>query len=125
MSTIDAFEIVPRFGTNRFPKDFRLRTAADFKKVYAKGAKRIARFFVVFVLGNGLEYSRFGLTTPRKLGKAHVRNLLKRRIREILRTSRAAIPTGFDFVVNPRRSASDHDLEELRRELLPLLGAEK
>jgi ribonuclease P protein component len=72
-----------------------------------------------------LEYSRFGLTTPRKLGKAHVRNLLKRRIREILRTSRAAIPTGFDFVVNPRRSAADRDLEELRRELLPLLGAEE
>src|SRR5262249_36416135 len=120
-----AFEIVPRFGTKTFPKDFRLRTAADFKKVYTNGAKRIARLFVVFALRNGLEYSRFGLTTPRKLGKAHMRNRLKRMIREIVRTSRAAIPTGYDFVVNPRRLASDHDIEELRRELLPLLGAEK
>jgi ribonuclease P protein component len=123
LSTIDAFEIVPRLGTNAFPKDFRLRTAADFKKVYSKGAKRKARLFVVFALRNGLEYSRFGLTTPRKLGKAHVRNRLKRTVREILRTSRAAIPTGFDFVVNPRRSASDREIEELRRELLPLLGS--
>jgi len=123
LSTIDAFEIVPCLGTNAFPKDFRLRTAADFKKVYSKGAKRKARLFVVFALRNGLEYSRFGLTTPRKLGKAHVRNRLKRTVREILRTSRAAIPTGFDFVVNPRRSASDCEIEELRRELLPLLGS--
>jgi len=123
LSTIDASEIVPRLGTNAFPKDFRLRTAADFKKVYSKGAKRKARLFVVFALRNGLEYSRFGLTTPRKLGKAHVRNRLKRAVREILRTSRAAIPTGFDFVVNPRRSASDREIEELRRELLPLLGS--
>jgi ribonuclease P protein component len=123
LSTIDAFEIVPRLGTNAFPKDFRLRTAADFKKVYSKGAKRKARLFVVFALRNGLEYSRFGLTTPRKLGKAHVRNRLKRTVREILRTSRAAIPTGFDFVVNPRPSASDREIEELRRELLPLLGS--
>jgi ribonuclease P protein component len=123
LSTTDAFEVVARLGTNTFPKDFRLKTAADFKKVYSKGAKRIARLFVVFALRNGLEYSRFGLTTPRKLGKAHVRNRLKRRVREILRTSRAAIPTGFDFVVNPRRSASDREIEELRRELLPLLGS--
>jgi len=125
LSIIDAFEIVPRLGTNTFPKDVRLRTAAEFNEVYSKGAKRIARLFVVFALQNGLEYSRFGLTTPRKLGKAHVRNRIKRTVREILRTSRAAIPTGFDFVVNPRRSAPKCDIEELRRDLLPLLGAEK
>ena len=125
MSTIDVFEVVPRRETHVFPKNFRLRTAAEFKRVYEKGAKRIARLFVVFALRNGLEYSRFGLTTPRKLGKAHVRNRMKRRVREILRTSSAAIPTGFDFVVNPRRSAPKCDIEELRRDLLPLLGAEK
>jgi len=125
LSTIDTFGIVPRVGTNAFPKNFRLRSAAEFKKVYARGVKRIARLFVVFALRNGLEYSRFGLTTPRKLGKAHVRNRLKRRIREILRTSRASIPTGFDFVVNPTPSASGRGIEELRRELLPLLGADK
>ena len=76
-------------------------------------------------MANGLNYSRFGLTTPRKLGKAHDRNRIKRRIKEILRTSQTAIPEGFDFVLNPRRSVIDRALEDLRGELVALLGAEK
>jgi ribonuclease P protein component len=106
-------------------KDFRLRKSAEFQDVYAKGAKKTSRSFVVFALENGLNHSRFGLTTPRKLGKAHDRNRAKRRIREILRTSLPAIPIGFDFVVNPRRSAIDRQFEELRVELIGLLGTEK
>jgi len=112
-------------GPNAFPKDFRLRNAAQFKRVYDGGAKRVSRSFVLFTLKNGLEYSRFGLTTPRKLGKAHERNRVKRRVREILRTSRMVIPSGFDFVLNPRRSANDRGFEELRSELVALLGADK
>jgi ribonuclease P protein component len=110
---------------NAFVKDFRLRKSAEFQNVYTRGAKRTSRSFVVFALENGLGHSRFGLTTPRKLGKAHDRNRAKRRIREILRTSRPGIPIGFDFVVNPRRSAIDRQFQELRAELTALLGARK
>jgi ribonuclease P protein component len=99
-----------------------LRNAAEFKTVYQGGAKKISRSFVVFVHANGLEYNRFGLTTPRKLGPAHERNRIKRRVREILRNARAELPHGFDIVVNPRRSAYDRDFSELRAELVALLG---
>jgi ribonuclease P protein component len=116
---------VPVAGSNAFPKDFRLRNAAEFKKVYGKGSKRVSRSFVLFALRNGLEHSRFGLTTPRKLGKAHDRNRVKRRVREILRTSLTVIPVGFDFVLNPRRSCNERRFEELRDELIALFGAEK
>jgi ribonuclease P protein component len=110
-------------GSNAFPKAVRLRNAAEFRKVYEGGAKRVSRSFVLFAVPNGLEYSRFGLTTPRKLGKAHDRNRIRRRVREILRTSRNVIPSGFDFVLNPRRSANERGIEDLRTELVALLGA--
>ena len=108
-----------------FPKEFRLRRAVDFKKVYEHGDKRTSRSFVVFALKNGLSETRFGMTAPRKIGKAHERNRIKRRVREILRTSRTSIPTGFDFVVNPRRSVMERSFEELRSELAALLVGEK
>jgi ribonuclease P protein component len=108
---------------NTFSKDLRLRRAAEFQKVYERGAKKVSRSFVLFALPNGLDHSRFGLTTPRKLGKAHDRNRVKRRVREIIRTSRLSIPCGFDFVLNPRQSVSDRPLGELRIELVGLFGA--
>ncbi len=91
--------------------------------MYEGGEKKVSRSFVLFVLANRLEHSRFGLTTPRKLGKAHDRNRIKRRVREILRTSSDSIPGGFDFVVNPRRSAVNRDFRDLRTELIALIGA--
>ena len=111
--------------THIFPKDVRLRTAAEFRRVYELGAKRTSRFFVLFELQNGKKYSRFGLTTSRKLGKAHDRNRIKRNVREILRTARASIPKGFDFVVNPKQSVINRRFAELRLDLLALFGGEK
>jgi ribonuclease P protein component len=98
-----------------------LRRRADFKSVYERGAKRVSRSFVVFVLPNGLSINRFGLTTPRKIGKAHDRNKIKRRVREIVRGSNR-IPIGFDIVINPRGSAVRRPFDALRQELLALLG---
>lgn len=99
-----------------------LKNAAEFESVYENGAKRSSRSFVLFALPNGLGHYRFGLTTSRKLGKAHERNRIRRRVREILRTVQPS-DVGFDVVVNPRRSVHERDFQELRLELLTLLGA--
>jgi ribonuclease P protein component len=101
-----------------------LKTAAEFESVYEKGARRSSRSFVLFALPNELARYRFGLTTPRKLGKAHERNRIRRRVREILRTVEPPTKVGFDVVVNPRRSVHERDFQELRSELLTLLGAD-
>jgi ribonuclease P protein component len=109
--------------TKKSPEVLKLRNSAEFQSVYKEGARKNSRSFVVFLLANGLDHSRVGMTTPRKVGIAVERNRIRRRIREILRRAWPAIPRGFDIVVNPRRSAVARDFEELRTELLVLLGA--
>ena len=77
---------------------------------------------MVFVLPNQRKVSRFGLTTPRKLGHANERNRIRRRIREILRQRWAEFPAGIDVVVNPRRSVLQKKFKPLEAELVSLLN---
>ncbi len=61
--------------------------------------------------------ARIGLTVPRALGKATVRNRLKRRVREAFRRHLVELLPGWDIVVNPRRGALDAGFASLEQEV--------
>jgi ribonuclease P protein component len=66
--------------------------------------------------------ARFGFTTPRALGKAVVRNRIKRRMREAVRHELGALPDNWMVVFNPRRSVLDAGFTDLRCELRRVLA---
>lgn len=104
-----------------FPKHFRLLRRADFRRVYEEGQRRSASLCTVFLLSNGLSHSRLGITVPVRVGKAVVRNRIKRRLREIFRLNRPAIAPGWDIVVNPRAQSAEAGFAKLTKEFLKLL----
>ena len=78
----------PADGTARpegLPKDKRIAKRRDFLRVYETGQKFFSRYAVVFYASNDMAHSRVGITATKKLGKANVRNRLKRWTREIYR----------------------------------------
>src|SRR5579883_3030510 len=84
-----------------FPKTLRLLRRPEFRRVYEEGRRGSARVCTIFYRSNGLPRTRLGITTPRALGKAVVRNRIRRRLREVFRLNQAAIPPGWDIVLNP------------------------
>lgn len=104
-----------------FPKNFRLLRRAEFRRVYEEGQRRSASLCTVFLLSNGLPHSRLGVTVPARVGKAVLRNRIKRRLREIFRINRPAIAPGWDIVVNPRTQAAEAAFEKLAKEFLKLM----
>jgi ribonuclease P protein component len=80
-----------------------------------------SRYFAVFCLhsqdDSGLLSTRFGFTTPRALGKAVMRNRVKRRMREAVRSQLSAAPDNWSIVFNPRRSVVTAPFEDLCREV--------
>ena len=60
----------------------------------------------------------FGFTTPRALGKAVVRNRVRRRMREAVRLEQHLFAPGWSIVFNPRRVLADVPFESLRQEVV-------
>ena len=61
---------------------------------------------------------RFGFTVTKKLGKAIVRNRIRRRLREAVRTTNAAhARAGYDYVVVARQVALTRPFGELVKDL--------
>jgi ribonuclease P protein component len=109
-----------------FPKEARLAKRAEFLRVYDKGKRIEGRYFTVFLMPNGRDLQRVGITATKKaIGKAHDRNRAKRLLRESFRLSKAelaTIETKYDWVLNARRSILRVKLEKPLAELKEIVS---
>jgi len=106
-------------GSEALPKTKRLAKRAEFLRVYEKGQKIVSRYVVLFFAANGLPHSRIGITATKKLGKANIRNRLKRWTREVYRRQREPIgidQRSLDVVVNVKPNAADASFDDYSRD---------
>ena len=103
----------------RYEKKFRLLSASDFSKLKVDSLSYKKPSLIVYFKKNPYHQSRIGLSVPKKLGKAHDRNRLKRIIRDYFRKSQYKF-LGSDilFVVSWNKSIISEDVAVKERVLL-------
>ncbi len=77
-------------------------------------------YLVLYARRNRTEANRVGITVSKKLGKAHVRNRVRRRLREVYRLNEEAFQPGWDIVVVARSKAVDAEFSRLTKSYLAL-----
>ena len=92
----------------------------QYDSVYKNGSNRSNRELVIRVLPNQLENSRIGITVSRAVGKAVVRNRIKRLIRETVR--KISPNPGYDIVFIARPATAITDCRALRQAVVHLLS---
>lgn len=88
--------------------------------MYEAGRKVFSRYAVLFYAANELPFSRIGITATKKLGKANVRNRLKRWSREVYRHERDPLhldDCALDVVINIKPAAAGITFADYRRDL--------
>jgi ribonuclease P protein component len=96
-----------------------IKRRADFEAAYQEGLKVSGRYMLVFLRRTEQSTPRLGIAATRKMGGAVVRNLAKRRVRELFRHHKPS--TALDVVVVPRRELVDAPFASLEIEFRALL----
>ena len=96
-----------------------LNKTGQFNIVYDGGKSWAGKEVVLRALPNGLDYSRFGFVVSGRLGKAVIRNRVKRRLREI--TRQTPVQPGWDIIFIARAAAVEADYNNLEKSVRKLL----
>jgi ribonuclease P protein component len=110
-------------------REQRLRTAAEFRRVRETAARGWpSPLLVLYVAPNDLDRPRVGITVSRRVGKAVVRNRVRRRLREAMRARLPRLEHAVDLLIVARPASATATWLEvndaldraLRRALAPL-----
>jgi len=82
-----------------------LKKNYEFRRLYSRGKSVVTPVLVVYCRRRRGKENRLGITVSAKIGKAVVRNKVRRRLREIYRLSEDGLKGGFDIVVVARGRA--------------------
>ena len=95
-----------------------IKTNYEFRRLYAKGRSAVSPTLVVYMRRTRRPRSRVGFTVTVKIGKAVVRNRVRRRLREIYRLHEAELLPGTDMVVVARGRSVDAAYRKLEEDFL-------
>jgi len=111
-------------GQQSFPRSSRILRSADFRTVYDNGTRVSGPLFAAFCMSRPSDGAgiRIGLTVPKALGGAVVRNRIKRRFRAAFRLHRTDwLVIDWDIVLNPRKKAIAAPFADLERALAEVI----
>lgn len=105
----------------RLPRSWRITRDREIRALFRRGKRSRTDHLDVFASASPVPYPRAGIVVPRHRRRIVERNLLKRRLREIVR--RVVLPRlrdkgmPIDLLVRARREAYTASFEELKKEL--------
>lgn len=97
-----------------------LNKPEQYALVYDKGNSWVSDLIVMKALANKLARSRYGFSVSRRVGGAVVRNQVKRRLREIMRS--LPLEGGWDIIFIARPKAATAGFAELEKTVRWLLN---
>ena len=94
----------------------RLRKRKEFAYLYNNGVAKHTEHLTVVYLPTKHRALKIGFSVAKKIGKAHTRNLVKRRLRSIVRDIISVLPDNYNMVVIAKAGIENVTYDVLKKE---------
>lgn len=92
-----------------------LRNTRQFNFVYKRGKSIVNRYVVMYYVKNNLDTNKVGFSVSKKVGKAVVRNRVKRLVKESFRLNSENVKLGYDIVFVARVRLNNSNFNEVEK----------
>ena len=98
-----------------------IKSSREYTEIINNGKNIKSKNFSIYYRTNK-EKNRYGISVPKKTGKAVIRNKIKRRIKNIIDNSKNSMQSTFDYVIIIRKGILDLTYIEMEKELTNLIN---
>ena len=100
-------------------KKYIIKKNEEIQQIIGNSNKKVNKYFVIYFRKNNYNFNRYCISVSKKIGKANVRNLYKRRIKDILMKNN--INFSKDYVIILRVNILNLNYEQIQNELINVL----
>ena len=101
-------------------KDKIIKKSETYSKIISINNNLKNKYFSIYFEKSN-ENNKYGITVPKKVGKAYIRNKLKRQVKNIIITNEKDIQNNFNYVIIIKEDTLLLDYNEMKNELLNIL----
>jgi len=99
-------------------KDKIIKKSESFTEIISQKQSVKNKYFSIYYQKS--DKKLYGITVPKKIGKAHIRNKIKRQIKNIIITNEFNIQNNFNYVIIIKEAILELDYQSIKNELLNL-----
>ena len=97
-----------------------IKNKNEYTEIINKCLYKKNNYYVIYYRKNN-KNNRYGISIPKKTGKAVLRNKLKRRIKDIIDINKFILQKNYDYVIISRKRLIELNYQEMELHLISLI----
>lgn len=98
-----------------------IKSSREYTEIINNGKSIKNKNFSIYYRVN-TEKNRYGISIPKKTGKAVIRNKIKRRIKNIIDNNKNSMQSSYDYVIIIGKGILELTYQDMEKELLKLIS---
>jgi len=98
-----------------------IKSSREYTEIINTGKCLKSKNYSIYYRKNN-DKNRYGISIPKKTGKAVIRNKIKRRVKNIIDNNKNDMQSHYDYVIIIRKGILELTYEQMEEELLKLIN---